>query len=419
MDNEQEKNAIKKAADYISTGEFTKSLNNETIRNFFAVLFDMVKTIPLMQKYLDNLIFIAKDPNAKDPNPWIEQINRIQEALQKTINDNPVEAERLTFDEFIELHPEIFDMPPVQLSYLPEPGTKQLIEALISIIPNNHIKPINKLANEITRDFINKGEQSLLVSNYKAKKEIITKASLAYVDDNVKLPDQIKFTPYDREVHDGVITLWAVGNRIITPIQVYRAMNGMTDTEYISPQAIGAVTRSLDKSLRILVIIDFTQEATAYKKNVKATYEGYLLVCDKVTVTSGGRTQVAYKLLRMPILYEYAQISKQIITIPVTLLQTRGFVRSTEDVIVIRGYLLRQIEGMKSKKFKRSNNITYEGIYNELDMNTLSKKAFADKSLKIRAHVTALLKKWKEQEYIKDFNVYIDGKTPKGITITL
>ena len=146
---------------------------------------------------------------------------------------------------------------------------------------------------------------------------------------------------------------------------------------------------------------------------------GYLLACDKVTVTTSGKTQEAYKLLRKPILYEYSQVSKQIINVPIALLQTSGAVRGTEEVIVIRGYLLRQIIGMKSKTFARSNKITYEGIYSELDMEDLTGKPLADKSRKVRSHVDALLSEWMEQEFIKDFTVYKEGKTHKGVAITL
>jgi len=299
--------------------------------------------------------------------------------------------------------------------------TAQAIESLKSIIPINAIKPNNKLANEITKDFVNEGEIALRVSKAGAKREITTKAILTYEDKNISLSGRAKFTPYDREVHDGVVTLYEVGNEIVTPSMVYRAMNGMTETEKISPQAVGAVTRSLDKSRKTTLKIDFSQEAQFYKKDCKATYEGYLLACDKVTVTAGGKTQEGYKLLRKPILYEYSQMTKQVITVPIRLLQTKGAVRSTEDVIVIRGYLLRQIIGMKSPVFKRSNKITYEGIYAELDISPehYSQGVYKKKTHTMRQHIEAILSEWVDQQFIKSFKPYIEGKAYKGISVTL
>ena len=294
-------------------------------------------------------------------------------------------------------------------------------KVLKSVLAKTVVKPNNKLANEIVNDMVG-GDFDLIVSAAKAKKEIVTKVMITYDESKVTLSSRFDFTPYDREVHDAVITLNVAGNDVITPEMVYRAMNGMTDTEYVSPQAVEAVSQSLDQSMRIMVKIDYTQEADAYGKKdakVKYKYEGHLLACEKITVEAGGHKKEAYHLHRSPILYEYAQISGQIISVPIELLNTKDVVRGSEDVSVLKGYLLRQIEGMKSGSFKRSRNILYAGLYKELGMNDLPPKALADKALKIRKHVEAVLKEWVEQEYIMGYSQYKDGKTIKGVTIAL
>ena len=295
-------------------------------------------------------------------------------------------------------------------------------EALRSILPQRGIKPNNKLANEMTRDFVNCGEIALRVSKIGARNEITTRALLSYASENVSLSGRAKYTPYDREVHDGVVTLCVAGNEIVTPEMVYRAMNGMTETEFVSPQSIGAVTRSLDKHDQTVIEIDFTQEAQAYNKDYSnANYKGRLLSFERISVTAGGHTKIGYRLLRRPILYEYAQVSGQIINVPIALLQTKGAVRSTDEIIVIRGYLLRQIEGMKSRSFNRSSKITFEGIYTELDISTdnLNEMAYKNKTRTIRQHVDAILTEWVKQGYIKEHNTYKEGKTIKGIAIEL
>ncbi|MCL1914727.1 MAG: hypothetical protein FWG10_12840 [Eubacteriaceae bacterium] len=136
------------------------------------------------------------------------------------------------------------------------------IEALKSVVPSRHVKPNNKLANEMTKDFLDEGEQSLVIST--------AKAMLEYRDGQTGI-NLAKFTPYDREVHDGVVTLYEAGNLVITPAMVYRAMNGMSETEKISPQAMEAVTNSLEKSRRIMATIEFAQEAKAYNKECGST----------------------------------------------------------------------------------------------------------------------------------------------------
>ena len=205
---------------------------------------------------------------------------------------------------------------------------------------------------------------------------------------------------------------------------IIHIVQSMTETEYVSPQAVEAVTESLDKSRRttLKIKIDYTEEARAYNKDIDKTLkEGYLLACEKITVTTGGQTKEAYKLLGKPILYEYSQISGQIINVPIKLLQTKEAVRSTEDVIVIRGYLLRQIEYMKSSASKRNNHISYEGIYSELGITEENYNAamYKKKTHTIRQHVTALLSEWIRLNYLKSYSEYKEGKTIKGVEIIL
>ena len=114
--------------------------------------------------------------------------------------------------------------------------------ALASLVPDTHVKPNNKLSREMTREFLNKGNFELRVSKLGVKKEITMRAMLSYPGKNITLSDPTDFTPYDREVHDGVVTLYEAGNEVITPAMVYRAMNGMSETEKISPQAVETVS---------------------------------------------------------------------------------------------------------------------------------------------------------------------------------
>jgi hypothetical protein len=349
--------------------------------------------------------------------------SNIDEAIKTVKKENPAFKnlslaqlkENLAFQKSLKEY--MTKNPPIQ------PEIQDTIKTLKSILPKIHVKPNNKLANKITKELVDSREIELIVSNKKSKKEVATKVIFDYENKNVQMSSRFKFTPYDREVYDGVITLYEAGNNTVTPIMVYRAMNGLTDTEYVKPEALTKIKESLDKSSRIRTIIDFTDEAKLYNKNIEKTiYEGYLLASEKVTVKISGNEQEAYKLLRSPILYEYAQISRQIISVPINLLNTKDTVYSTDEVIVIRGYLLRQIEWMKSDNSERNTSIAYQGIYEELDIEQVNSssedyQAYKDKTLKIRNHVKAILKSWQAQDYLKKFEEYKDGRQIKGIRI--
>ncbi len=293
-------------------------------------------------------------------------------------------------------------------------GLEQEIELLDGIVPESYIIPNNKLVNTMAKGEVLCNENFNLRINNENKKEILTKVSLNYDDENIQIYDKNKrFTPYDRTVHNAVCSLFEAGNTNFTPDQVYRAMNGLDDQQYVSPQAVGAITRSLDKQRRIYAKIDYTNEAKAYRKDVNSCIvEDYILSAKKITLEAGGQRVTGYKLNSKPILYQYAQVSGQVLTVPSKLLNTKDVIRSTEDVIIIREYLIRRIEVMKKNK-DQSNCILLERVYEELNEPEPTKK----KALKVRNIIEKLLSKFVSEKYIKNFEFYKEGRAFKGIEI--
>ncbi|MBZ9624392.1 hypothetical protein G9F71_016185 [Clostridium sp. FP2] len=300
---------------------------------------------------------------------------------------------------------------------------EQIIENNIgflkSIVPNKFIIPNNKLCNQITKNIVGIGEIDLTVSSKGCKKEVITTVKLNYGSEEIQIYNKTyKFTAYDRVVHNAVCSLYQSENNEFTAAMCYRSMNGLKNNEKVSPQAVSLVTKSLDKLSRIRCKIDWTQEARSRAINIQnAIVEGNILATIKIIVTTGGKMTEAYKLLDKPILYRYAQETKQVITIPIALLQTKQFIKNTEDVIVIREYLIRRIETLKNNN-KQSNKILYISIFIELGLKiSIKDQAFADKTKKVRRSVREIISCWKKQNYIKDFAEYKEGKTYKGIAI--
>jgi len=287
------------------------------------------------------------------------------------------------------------------------------IEFLRSILPDNFYISNNKLANEMIKDFVNKGNRELVVMKTPKMGEVVTYNSLTYEGENISITGRHEFTAYDRTVHNAVCSLFVAGNDVISPSMVYRTMNGMSESEYISPQAIKTITNSLDKSRFMRLKINFTKEAQARNLNIEeAEKEDYLLNATKVKVKSGGITLEAYKINKIPMLYQYAQHTKQILSVPLKLLDTKKATRNTEEIIPIKEYLVRRIEIMKYTK-GMSNKILYETIFEEVGIENPSR----DKSFDLRKGIKAILELWKNEKYIKDFEEYKEKNSFKGIKI--
>jgi hypothetical protein len=350
----------------------------------------------------------------------------------KEMYDVALESETLkTIEAIIKENPKFKDMTFIQLNdsdefkqalkeyriKIPMPLTEaetSEIESLISIIPKTFAIPNNKLSNEMNKEFVNRGDITLGVMNVGKKNEVRTYNSLTYEGKNISITGRYEFTAYDRSVHNAVCSLFAAGNDTVNPAMVYRAMTGMTETEYVSPQAAEAVKNSLDKSRFMRLKVDFTEEAKARGWNVdKTEIDSNLLEARIVTVETGGTKVDAYKILAMPVLYQYSQRSKQIISVPLGLLDTKEATRNTEEVISIKEYLIRRIEIMKHDK-NMSNKIKYDTIFDEVG---IAIKSYTERD-RYRKYIKSILLLWQTRDnYIKEFKEYKEGNSTKGFDI--
>lgn len=355
-----------------------------------------------------------------------EMMNHSNELIKRWTNPTKEERFKYTevfFKEMIEIQKDFLKNAPSFLNEMKklinecknqnkETLKKQNVITLNSIIPNNYTIPNNKLSNEIPKDLLGIGEVALTVC--RGKKEVLTTVSVDYDSEGIQIYNKSeRFTPYDRVVHNAVCSLYEAGNTEFTALMVYRCMNGLINNEKVSPQAVGAVTKSLDKVSRIRCKIDWTAEAQARGANIDSgLLEGNILTTKKITVSTSGKTIEAYQLLDKPILYTYAQTTKQVITIPIKLLQTKEKIRSTDEVIVIREYLIRRIEVIKNNN-KHSNKILYESIFKEIGLSNPTKQ----KKEKVRKAVKEILNYWIDENYIAKFEEYKEGRTFKGLKI--
>lgn len=341
----------------------------------------------------------------------------------------------LTFDDsyISELVTKILDV----IQELEQPH----IEQLKSVLPKKHVMPNNKLANVMTMGIIDIGEITLEESKKGAKKRIETTCVLTYEGDKVKLTGRQSFTEYDRNVYNAVASLYVYGDpsHIVTPAMVYRTMTGLTDAEKPTAGQLAAVARSLDKMRFIRARIDCTEELkmrhiTLNSQQINnGEIDTSLLMAEAVKVKAGGQTVKAYHILKVPILYEYAAAVKQVLTVSASTLDIKELnpdgsvgarLPNTESRILIKGYLIRRIEGMKGKN-KLNNPVialydyqrdgeTHYGLYSI----TGKVDPTREEMRRIREDAEKMLAYWKATGYITDYEVQTQGKKITGFKIT-
>ena len=226
------------------------------------------------------------------------------------------------------------------------------------------------LADEITLLENGQLQYTFAVSNVDAKTQ---RAVILDIADKVK-----GLTKFDRSVINAVFSVIEAGNTTFTSKQV--AIQN-TQTEKPSPNTVGAYTKSIEKMQAIVHKIDATEH---YEQNgvdlegmgvKKVEHTGYLLPVEGITITMNNGTKVnGYRLIKNPILLDYAKDVKQIHTVDNEVLNVP--VRLDETALLIRDYLIQQIGIIYNTHSKVNNNILISTVldYAGVDLLKLDRK---------------------------------------------
>ncbi len=290
------------------------------------------------------------------------------------------------------------------------------VQELRSIIPKDIFITNSRVANELRH--LSPNEEHKLTVGRRGSQLVEITTTINFNDKNIQFSGNSSITAYDKIVHDAVCSLYSAGNDTFTPEMVYRAMNGMIESEFVSSNSVKMIVDSLEKLRLTDISIDYTGQVRMINPDNAfdtARVSGSMLMMRKVTVSTGGVTKWAYQLVSSPIVYEYSKLVKQIIPIRLELLNTKETTRSTDTVIIIRQYILQRVELMKNKKNNMNSRlIAYDSIYELL--NTPD-----DRKLRatIRSQTERLLDNYVGKEYIAGYEVVRRGRAITGVLIHL
>ena len=293
-----------------------------------------------------------------------------------------------------------------------ERDTGAAVELLKSIRPTTAVINNSKVANQLSAiakagcanvsvDKGAKGKQKVLV-------EFNTDA--ATIDGK---PLNI-ISPYDQTVFNAVCTLLEAGNDVFTLDMVYRAMNGLTNSERITAEygTLNPIRDSIDASARRRITITQTINGKEY------IYKSQLLPIKELTVRKpqSGEALTAYKLLDSPALYTYSKSIKQIIGVPITLLDTKTIKKNSAKLTVVREYLIKRIFTMQNQKANaNSRKIKYSTLFSETGINEA--ELSQTERNRERKYIGQILEDFKLKGFISDYSEYKAGRSFEGVEI--
>ncbi len=277
---------------------------------------------------------------------------------------------------------------------------KEIIDLTVRTkYPGSFITPTDKESWHIfSGDYASGDQWRLDVGQRGGKKQITSFVTVDFekLNGSVQIRGRKELVPYDRAVHDAIITLFVDGgNEYITPQMIYQVIAGNPKARLTAKQA-EAISDSITKCMYSRVIIDGSEVAAAYGFE-KFKYDGSLIVGERVTATLNGTVLECLHLLRKPILYEYADKKNQIGRFDIKLLNSP--INKTEETITLQDYLYRRILSMKGSS-SLSKTIVYETVYNQIEIKAASDGALRKKKSKVRGQIKSILDFWKQEGFI-------------------
>lgn len=334
---------------------------------------------------------------------YLEEVSR--EALEE-INAFIIEAIR---------NKDSFDL---ESSVYIKPSDKGLLPIARTKYPSEFISPTDKVSSlAFSGDLTGEELKELAMESRGSKKQITTLASIDFdnLNGSIRINGRQELTAYDREVHDAIITLFVDGkNEYITPQMIYQVITGNPNA-YLEKKQAEAISDSITKCMYSKLTINADEEAKAYGFD-SFKYEGNLISGERVTATLNGKTLECLRILRPPVLYEYASKKNQIGRFDIKLLNSP--INKTEEIIMLQGYLYRRILSMKSSS-NLSKTIVYDTVYNQIEIEAVSDGALRKKKAKVRDHIKKILDYWKQEDFIAGYAENTKGKIIYSVTVLI
>ena len=258
------------------------------------------------------------------------------------------------------------------------------------------------------------------------KKNICVRLSVGF-NDALLLP--ANYTKYHDAIQMTIGSLKDSGAKCFTAEQVYRAMNGLTTHDYVTPQAVAAVTKAIRQLNNLWVTIDRSEEVKAFprlKDVVSVISQKRIIPYNEImTITNkAGREVTAYILDKLPPIYEYSKDKGQIRSLPQSLFNIKGLNSSAENT-AIKIWLLQQIESMKPSQNGtcRDRTINFDTLFRDLryDIILTESNPRAHRARYIK-QIFKMLDYWTNCGYISGYTVERGigrGNPIKSVTISL
>lgn len=317
--------------------------------------------------------------------------------------------------------------------------------------PMRHISPNNKLMTALTtKEIINSGAVNLDVM---PNDGITTYVVATYDIDEDMTP--FNLTPFERTVMDAVCSIYRQATLdgddkpVMTTTSIYKAMPGAGAKPTATVQA--KIAAAFTRMRHIFVTLDASSELLKLKKikpGERYTKETNMLLAEEHQYKrQNGTISIGWQLFQKPVVYEYAELTGQIVNVPAKVIQIEGVTKTgeldgipfnlSENRRELLAYLLRRVAVIKNShkralevaswKKNREAGKSWQEFMNQSPV-ILYKTAFSTAGIEItsrkiqkdcRDFCRLVFDYWKAIDYIPAYEELREGRAIRGLKIVL
>lgn len=235
--------------------------------------------------------------------------------------------------------------------------------------------------------------------------------------DNVSISNYAKLSPYDRAIHDALVSIYAAGNTHTTFSFIYRTTRG-NNTNRDKPEVRDRenIEASIDKLMHSIITINASNEAKAFGFE-NFIFKGPLMPIHYIRAKINGQDVDCVKFLAEPPLLTYAGRKNQINRCDIKMLDVP--LNNSKENIIIKTYLLERLLSATNEKSKMNNIIRYDTLHEYLHIDAPNDNAMRKKRSDVRNKVHIILETWQKAGSIKGFIEHKEGNTIAKVEIKL
>ena len=199
-------------------------------------------------------------------------------------------------------------------------------EKIVPILPGHHIMPNNAAINALhAKDAIGAGafdEPVIKADKSHAETTVYIMAEFK-PDDNGTVITSKRLTEDERQIADALISLWIEAKKtgadpVFSIDMIYRAMPGNGDRP--SKKRREEIETAIEKLRYLHVHIDATDELRRrgiIAEDASFVFDDFYITAQKgkYTIKNGGQQIVAYKMKGEPIMYQYSEMTGQLLSV--------------------------------------------------------------------------------------------------------